>query len=71
LRVRHIKSRVSLLLLIQTNYMENDETKKRIGNLQSKLYYINNKEEHNKKRKNYKRQAWEDRKDNPKNKEII
>jgi hypothetical protein len=44
--------------------MENDlETKKRIGNLQSKLYYIKNKEEHNKKRKNYKRQAWEDRKD--------
>ena len=52
--------------------MENDlETKKRIGNLQCKLYYINNKEKHNKKRKNYKRQAWEDRKDNPKNKEII
>lgn len=43
---------------------------KKIGNLQSKLYYIENKTKHNKKRKTYKRQAWKDRKDNPKNKII-
>jgi len=50
-----------------TEYMDN---KKKIGNLQSKLYYIENKTKHNKKRKTYKRQAWKDRKDNPKNKII-
>ena len=44
------------------------DDRKKIGNLQSKLYYIENKTEHNKKRKTYKRQAWADRKDNPKNK---
>ena len=49
-------------------YLEN---KKKIGNLQSKLYYIENKTKHNKKRKTYKRQAWKDRKDNPKNKIIL
>ncbi len=43
------------------------DNKKKIGNLQSKLYYIENKTKHNKKRKTYKRQAWKDRKDNPKN----
>ena len=47
-----------------TEYLAN---KKKIGNLQSKLYYIENKTKHNKKRKIYKRQAWKDRKDNPKN----
>jgi len=45
-------------------YLDN---KKKIGNLQSRLYYIENKTKHNKKRKTYKRQAWKDRKDNPKN----
>jgi len=45
--------------------------KKKIGNLQSKLYYIENKTKHNKKRKTYKRQAWKDRKDNPKNKKVL
>ena len=42
--------------------------KRKIGILQSRLYYIKNKKEHNKKRKTYKRQSWKDRKDNPKNK---
>jgi len=42
--------------------------KRKIGILQSRLYYIKNKKEHNKKRKLYKRQKWKDRKDNPKNK---
>lgn len=44
------------------------DDRKKIQNLQDKLYYIENKTEHNKKRKTYKRQAWADRKDNPKNK---
>lgn len=44
------------------------DDKKKIGNLQSKLYYIENKTEHNKKRRTYKRQTWEWRKDNPENK---
>jgi len=46
------------------------DDRKKIENLQSKLYYIENKTEHNKKRKTYKRQAWADRKDNPENKEL-
>ena len=47
------------------------ENKEKISLLQRKLYYIENKSQVNKNRKNYKRQAWADRKDNPKNKEKI
>ena len=52
-----------------TNFFINEikENKKKISNLKSKLYYLNNKEKINKKRKEYKRQPWEKRKDNPKN----
>lgn len=50
-----------------TNFFNNsiEENKKKIRNLQSKLYYLNNKEKINKQRKEYKRQPWESRKDNP------
>lgn len=44
------------------------EIKDQIKKLQNRLYYINNKPEINKKRKNYKRQSWKDRADNPRNK---
>jgi hypothetical protein len=39
-----------------------------IQRLQNRLYYITHKDEVNKKRKNYKRQPWSERADNPKNK---
>ena len=35
------------------------------------LYYLNNKDKLNKNRKKYKRQAWKDRADNPKNKKQL
>ena len=44
------------------------ENRQKISLLQRKLYYIENKSQVNQNRKNYKRQAWADRKDNPKNK---
>jgi hypothetical protein len=47
------------------------ENRQKISLLQRKLYYIENKPQVNKNRKNYKRQAWADRKDNPKNKRNI
>ena len=47
------------------------ENRQKISLLQRKLYYIENKSQVNQNRKNYKRQAWADRKDNPKNKENI
>ena len=50
------------------NEIEIQENRQKISLLQRKLYYIENKSQVNKNRKNYKRQAWADRKDNPKNK---
>jgi hypothetical protein len=52
-----------------TNFFNNaiSKNRKKIEKLQSKLYYINNKQKINKKRKEYKRQTWKERKDNPKN----
>lgn len=44
----------------------NDE--ERMKYLKNRLYYVLHKEEVNKNRKLYKRQAWSERKDNPKNK---
>jgi hypothetical protein len=44
------------------------EDEKRLQQLKNRLYYIEHKEEVNKNRKLYKRQAWSERKDNPKNK---
>ena len=49
--------------------MKIEEIKHKKNLLWSKLYYINHKDEVNKKRKNYKRQTWAERADNPKNKE--
>jgi hypothetical protein len=46
--------------------LEAQQNRKRISNLKNKLYYIKNKETINQKRKEYKRQSWENRKDNPK-----
>jgi len=46
--------------------LEAQKNRKRISNLKNKLYYIKNKETINQKRKEYKRQSWENRKDNPK-----
>jgi hypothetical protein len=45
--------------------LEKQKNGKRISNLKNKLYYIKNKETINQKRKDYKRQSWENRKDNP------
>ncbi len=45
--------------------LEKQKNGKRISNLKNKLYYIKNKETINQKRKEYKRQSWENRKDNP------
>ena len=46
---------------------ESEDIKKQIGIKQCALYYMLNANNVNKKRKNYKRQAWKDRADNPKN----
>jgi hypothetical protein len=48
-----------------------EEDKTRLSLLINRLYYIEHKDEVNANRKKYKRQAWADRKDNPKNKESI
>lgn len=44
-----------------------EEDKTRLSKLINRLYYIEHKTEINANRKKYKRQSWEDRKDNPKN----
>jgi hypothetical protein len=44
------------------------EDEKRLQQLKNRLYYIEHKDDINKKRKSYKRQPWSERKDNPKNK---
>jgi len=49
--------------------MSLEENKKQITKLQMKLYYIEHRTTVNKNRKKYKRQSWDERKDNPKNKE--
>ncbi len=51
--------------------MSDKEDKKRLAQLINRLYYIENKSVINSNRKKYKRQAWADRKDNPKNKEKV
>ena len=48
-----------------------EEDNTRLSQLINRLYYIEHKDEVNANRKKYKRQAWADRKDNPKNKESI
>ena len=60
-----------IIRIIYMNEIEIQENRQKISLLQRKLYYIENKSQVNKNRKNYKRQAWADRKDNPKNKEIL
>lgn len=40
---------------------------KEIQKKQHRLYYITHKDDINKRRSNYKRQVWSERKDNPKN----
>ncbi len=45
-----------------------NDVQKEIQRLRDKMNYILHKEERNLKRKNYKRQTWKDRADNPKNK---
>ena len=44
-----------------------NDAQKEIQRLRDKMNYILHKDERNNKRKTYKRQAWKDRSDNPKN----
>lgn len=49
-------------------FSEQESDKTRLSKLINRLYYIEHKDVVNSNRKKYKRQAWADRKDNPKNK---
>ncbi len=56
--------------LVVIFYQEGDlemDLNKEIQKKQHRLYYITHKDDINKRRKNYKRQVWSERKDNPKN----